>query len=249
MRLRLDVEYDGSAFHGWQLQPDVLTVQGALEAAIAEITGQVVRVHGSGRTDRGVHASGQVAHFDLPGQHWDSSKLKRGIAAVTPRQLAVLDVRAVHADFHARYHAVARRYRYRFSNQAQALQRHRVWFLPQRLALAKMREVCELLPGQTDFRAFCKAGSDVSSFECKIFKATILVESASIMAFEIVANRFLYGMVRALMGLLVAYAEGRLSSEMMREIFTTGERHKVPMAAPAHGLTLEQVAYKYEEIE
>lgn len=242
-RVRLDLEYDGGGFFGWQLQPGKTTVQGALEKALSVLyQGRTIRVHGSGRTDAGVHATGQVAHVLLPDQRHSLARVGLSLNALTPPSLVVHRVSIVDSQFDARRTAVARIYRYRLASRPLAYGRQYVWSVPRPLSFAQLGRCAEALPGSHSFASFCVAKSAGRGTECRILWARWR-RSREEWRFEICGNRFVHGMVRSLVGTMVAVAEGRLSVESFRGLLTEPNRRGAAPPAPAHGLTLVQVLY------
>jgi tRNA pseudouridine38-40 synthase len=237
------VEYDGSRFLGWQTQPGGGAVQDALEPALTTIAGAAVSVTVAGRTDRGVHARGQVIHFDTdavrPGSAW-----VRGVNALLPDSLAVLWSHEVDDEFHARYSAVARTYRYDLLNRAvrPALEASRLgWFhLP--LDIKKMRQAAALLVGEHDFSAFrsseCQAKTPVRT----LYALEIEAQGERI-AFVLRANAFLHHMVRNIVGSLVYVGKGKQPPDWAREILLSRDRSKAAPTFGPEGLYLEKIQY------
>ncbi len=242
--LRLTLEYDGSKYFGWQTQRDQPTVQETIEQAIAKIVGEKVALHGSGRTDRGAHALGQVAHFQcdsiLPTERWLAA-----LNAHLPDDIAVLRVEEVDADFHARFSARSKTYRYRITNRTvrSPLLRARAWFVPESLDLDRMRQAAAHLVGEHDFRAFMKEGSQQKSTVRRVIRLEIERTGDDIII-EVEATGFLYTMVRAFVGCLVRVGRGRWEPESLEQVLRAGDRERVgPNTAPAQGLYLLEVQY------
>jgi tRNA pseudouridine38-40 synthase len=245
-RVRIDLEYDGSGFSGWQLQPGRATVQGALEQALSTLfAGRAIRVHGAGRTDAGVHATGQVAHVSLPDARHSPERLRHSLNALTPDALVVHSVTAVAATFDARRSACWRAYRYRLSTRPRACGRQYVWFLPGPLSFRLLQRCAEALPGSHSFTSFCVATSAGRGTQCRILEARWR-RRGSEWHFDIRGNRFVHGMVRSLVGTMVRVAEGRLTVEDFGLLLSHPARGRCAPPAPAHGLTLVRVAYAGE---
>jgi tRNA pseudouridine38-40 synthase len=244
MRIALGIEYDGSRFLGWQTQPGGSTVQDALEAALATIAAQPVAVTCAGRTDRGVHALGQVVHFDTSAERPDSAWV-RGVNAVLPDSVAVLWSRRVPVDFHARYSARARTYRDVLLNRAVRpglAARHAGWCHAP-LDIDAMRAAAMALCGEHDFSAFraagCQAGTPVRTLH-----SLAIERRGERIDFVLRANAFLHHMVRNLVGTLVYVGRRRQPPEWVREVLASRERARAAPTFAAAGLYLEAVEYE-----
>ena len=247
---RMTVEYDGGPFRGWQVQPGQPTVQAELEAALATALRAPIGVVGSGRTDTGVHARGQVAHFatDAP---IDAFRLQRSLAGLLPASVAVLAVDEAPDGFHARYSAIERRYRYHVACGPRALDAHTRWTLRPALSPAdfeRMNAAAAHLLGRHDFDSFCRTQSATVNRVCTLTHARWTPEArAGDWTFEVAANRFLHGMVRAIVGTLVEVGRGHRAPESLPAVLAARDRRAAGQAAPAHGLVLEHVAYPLYE--
>lgn len=246
IRFRLLLHYDGSGYHGWQFQPGVPTVQGEVEAALQRLTGERRRVTGAGRTDQGVHATGQVAAVDVP-RRWDAERLRRALNAVLPGDIWVERVEAAEPDFHPRFDALARSYLYRVGTEERAsspFHRPWCWVLRRPLDAGKLRDASSLLPGIHSFRSFARAGQEERGDRCRVQEAAWEPWEGLGFSFRITANRFLHHMVRYLVGTMVAIARGERPLEDMRDLLLGGRpglRSSPP--APPEGLFLTGVAY------
>ena len=243
MRIALGVEYDGSAFCGWQTQPSRCGVQDRLEAALATIAGDAVETVCAGRTDAGVHALDQVVHFDAPAERPESAWV-RGVNASLPSGLAVLWARTISGEFHARYSAIRRCYRYVLLNRPvrPAAEHGRVgWFhLP--LDVAQMRAGAVMLVGEHDFSAFrsseCQARSPVRTLE-----RIDIERRGDYVVFEFWANAFLHHMVRNLMGTLVSIGKGKQPPHWAREVLASRDRSRAAPTFEPAGLYLARIEY------
>ncbi len=241
---RLLIEYDGSAFHGWQIQPGHPTIQEALESALFVACGEHVGVTGSGRTDAGVHARGQVAHFKL-WQPVDPYRLRRQLNGILGSGVVVLEVRKTREDFHARYGARQRRYHYYVSTEPRVLDRHMRLHVKPAPDFERMNEAARLLLGRHDFSSFCQTSSQTVNRFCTVREAEWRAEARpGDWHFAIAADRFLHGMVRSVVGTLLQVGHGKRDVESLREIVSSRDRRAAGPAAPAHGLVLEEVRYE-----
>ena len=245
-RFKLTLQYDGSAFRGWQLQRGQPTIQGAVEGAVKQLIGERRPVLGSGRTDTGVHATGQVAAVKMPAP-WTARELARSLNALLPRAIWVKEARAVHDGFNPRFDAVARSYEYRVGTAAGAASPfHRRWCWPlcRSLDPNAIARAAQLLPGEHEFRAFSKAGQPQRGYTCRVSSARWRPWDDLGMVFEISANRFLHRMVRYLVGTMVDIALKRRREEDMA-LLLSGETKLItsPPATP-QGLFLTRVEYR-----
>jgi tRNA pseudouridine38-40 synthase len=241
MRFRLLAEYDGTAYSGWQIQNGQITIQGEIEKALARVFGVPVRIIGAGRTDTGVHAREQVAHFDYASSI-DVYKLMVALNGILNRDIRVSAIEGVSADFHARYDATLREYRYYISRAQTVFLRDYTWYLSYHLDLKRMNKSAKKIIGHHDFKGFCRAQSEVANYFCTIRKARWLMED-NLSVFVIQADRFLHGMVRALVGTFVNIGRSKWEIEKINEIITSRDRSFAGQSAPAKGLILEKVYY------
>lgn len=240
---RMTVEYDGTDFCGWQVQAGEPTVQELLEEALETALRKRVDVVGSGRTDSGVHARGQVAHFRLD-PPIDSYRLLASLNGILPRSVAVRSLNQTHDEFHARFDARLRRYHYYLTTGFRALDRHVRWRVRPEPDFEKMERATDDLLGEQDFDAFCIAQSETENRVCTVYFAKWIEESADgDWRFEITADRFLHGMVRAIVGTLLEIGHGKRPADDIPRILATKDRREAGPSAPALGLVLEQVDY------
>ena len=246
---KLLLQYDGTDFHGWQIQENLRTVQGELTNALSLIDGRAVNVHGSGRTDAGVHAEGQVASVDIQ-REITPEKLRNAINGNVGKDLRVLEVEVVDPEFHARYSAVAKNYVYRIVNGPviSPFWSRYAHHEARRLDLDRMRSAAELFLGRHDWSAFSAAQSDVEDRVRTITQLDVserLDERAcgSILEIRVSADGFLRYMVRAIAGTLMAAGRKELDNESILEAISSGQRPLAATTAPACGLTLVSVRY------
>jgi tRNA pseudouridine38-40 synthase len=247
MRYRLVVEYDGTDFHGWQLQPGARTVQGELEAAVERVFGAAVRVTAAGRTDAGVHAAGQVVAFSID-REMEPRVLRRALNANTGVDLAVREVEHVADDFDPRRHAASRRYVYRIWNRSELspFWRRYAWFVPRRLDVAAMQRAAIQLEGAHDFTSFQGAGCDAEHARRRVQRSTLTAEGA-LVTYEIEATAFLRHMVRNIVGTLVEVGLGQREADL-GPLLAARDRTRAGATAPARGLCLVEVRYGREPL-
>jgi tRNA pseudouridine38-40 synthase len=243
MRIALGIEYDGTAYNGWQRQRTGVGVQAFVEKALTVVADEPIEVTCAGRTDTGVHATGQVIHFDTSAPRSDHGWLL-GINSNLPDDINATWSEHVGDDFHARFSATARHYRYRILNQLarSAMSRHRAWWVHQALDVEQMRSGAKHLLGEHDFSAFRAAGCQASTARRTIHSLELHRDDNQL-TLHISANAFLQHMVRNITGTLVAVGLGEQSPAWIREVLESGDRKRGGIAAPAHGLTLKGVSY------
>jgi tRNA pseudouridine38-40 synthase len=243
-RYKLTIEYDGSPYAGWQRQADAPTVQGTLEQAIFAMSGETVTVHGAGRTDAGVHATGQVAHIDLS-REWRTDKIRDAMNAhMKPQPVAVLAAEAVPDDFEARFSAQARHYVYRILNRRApaTLMRDGVWHVARRLDVQAMHEAAQQLLGKHDFTTFraaeCQANSPIRTLD-----RLDVVRSGDTIEIFASARSFLHHQVRSITGSLEHVGSGKWTAQDLKDALEAKDRARCGMVAPSTGLYLLSVDY------
>jgi len=244
-RVALRLMYDGTAFYGWQRQPRGRTVQEELEKMLSRLCGdRPVNVVGAGRTDSGVHAHGQVAHADLP-TRYDDAALLRALQRMSPDDLVVTALATVPVDFHARYRASSRGYRYMLIQHPDPFLARYSWRIDRRLDTALLHEAAGRFLGRHDFTTFSKHNPDTPNMICHIIRSEWTTH-AGMLEYRITADRFLYGMVRLVVGMQVDVAIGRRSIDDIENMIAARDRNRQSMSAPAAGLSLVEVGYPLE---
>ena len=245
-RLKLILQYDGSAFHGWQIQREERTVQGELEAALEQLTSTRRPVIGSGRTDRGVHATGQVAVASLP-DTWKPEKLEKALSAVLPDDIRIKSVEPASPNFHPRYDAVNRTYLYHLGLSAEArspFHRHWCWPFAKPLDGVLLGSAAETIVGKHSFKAFAKSGQPERGDRCTVHESRWEPWEKLGLTFRITADRFLHHMVRYLVGTMVEIARGKRPLEDLRHLLEESVSDlRTSPPAPATGLFLHHVTY------
>lgn len=240
-KLKLTIEYDGTSYVGWQRQDNGPSIQGEIERALGEILQESVGAVGAGRTDAGVHARGQVAHFTTNSQ-LSGREMMGGLNGLLPGDIIIRDVADAGTDFHARYSARERHYSYRIIQEPTALMRYYSWYVKYPLNKDLLRRTADEIRGTHDFQSFCKTGSDVDNFICTVVESRWDFDEPYL-RYYIGANRFLRGMVRAIVGTMVDVARGYKSFDEFADILAKKNRSEAGVSAPAMGLTLEKVVY------
>jgi tRNA pseudouridine38-40 synthase len=245
MRLFLHCSYDGTAYHGWQVQPNATTVQQVLETALSRLAGTPLAVVGSGRTDTGVHAEAQWLHLDWPLDSPPPADWVYRLNCMLPDDIAILGAfLPTSPTLHARFSALARSYRYSIARVKTPLLRGHSLLYTAPLDFAAMQLATTALPAHTDFACFCKTGADQHTTLCRIAHAGWEGSpDADMWHFHITADRFLRGMVRAIVGTLLEVGKGKRSPESLHVLILSKDRKQAGMAAPAQGLSLCEVAY------
>ena len=241
--LKITLSYDGTRFVGWQRQAEGDSIQGLLEDALARFAGGPVTVHGAGRTDAGVHALGQVASVRVDFAH-DPATLTRALNVHLPADIRVVSVEDVAEEFHARFSAGGKTYRYRIRNTptADPFDRGFSWHLPEPLALDAMNRAAALLVGTHDFSAFRSVGGELSS-PVRTVTRSAWEQSGGLLTYEIAGDGFLRHMVRAIVGTLVEIGRGWRQPEEISSLLVRGARAEAGATAPSHGLFLVSVDY------
>ncbi|MEJ8778426.1 tRNA pseudouridine(38-40) synthase TruA [Pseudogracilibacillus sp. ICA-222130] len=245
-KIKCTFSYDGTNFSGSQIQPNKRTVQAEMEKALSKMhKGNPVRLYPSGRTDSGVHAKGQVAHFDttlqMPSENW-----KKALNALLPNDLFVVHVEEVATNFHAQFDAVEKEYRYIVLNKKErdVFKRNYTYYYPYPLQIKKIQQACKLFEGTHDFTSFCSARSTVKGSKVRTLYEVRCEENNGEITFILRGNGFLYNMVRIIVGVLLEVGSGKTTEEDIEQMFAAKDRTFAGKTAPPEGLYLWHVKYE-----
>lgn len=241
--IKLIIEYDGKCYNGWQKQPDKLNIQGEIEKAILNVTGEQVELIGSGRTDAGVHALGQVANFKT-NSTIAIDKFAMAINSQLKESIVIKEAKEVEDRFHSRYNTKKKTYRYIINNSkcGTAIYRNLEYCFPAKLDVDKMKQASKYFEGEHDFKAFKASGTSSKSSVRVIYSANVKKDGKKIFI-ELTGNGFLYNMVRIISGTLLDVGLGKIRPEDIENILKSGDRQKAGKTLPAHGLYLVKVEY------
>lgn len=247
MRVSVRMSYDGTGYSGWQVQPNSKTIQGDIQDCLATLYQSEIPIIGCGRTDAGVHADDYYFHCDLLNDEYNLDELKYKLNKMLSSQIAIRAIDQVHDDFHARFHALKRSYRYclhfkkdpfvdRFSYQ---------YSLGTNLDVDLLNHISYIISSYSDFTTFCKTNSDSSTMLCEIYKSHWYFTDASqsTLVFEITANRFLRGMIRLLVGAHININRGKITIQELKNALDTQSQLKLSWSVPAKGLSLSSIEY------
>jgi tRNA pseudouridine38-40 synthase len=240
------LSFKGTAYHGWQLQPNSVTVQKILENALSVVLGEKIRTTGAGRTDAGVHALFFCAHFDsLSGDLSGKKPLVFKLNRFLPEDISVIEILKVLPDANARYSAISRTYKYYVSRRKDPFFNSSSWFLHGKIDIEAMNQACRILFRHSDYTSFSKLHSGTSTNICTIYEA-YWEEAEDRLVFTIKADRFLRNMVRAIVGTMVEIGFGKLNQDEFEEVILARDRCKAGTSAPAKGLFLTEIEYPTE---
>lgn len=243
MRYFIKLAYKGTNYHGWQLQPDAVSIQETVSKSLSMLLKSSIEIVGAGRTDTGVHAKEMFAHFDFE-QEFNTSLLVQKLNSYLPKDIVIYSINKVHSEAHARFDATKRTYEYHINTYKDAFETDTSWYYSQPLDLDIMNQACKLLFQHTDFECFSKTNTDVRTFNCTIFEAKWESINEQIV-FTISADRFLRNMVRAIVGTMINIGTGKTSLEDFETIIKSKNRNKAGFSVPAHGLYLTRIHYEY----
>lgn len=252
-RYFIQLSYDGSNYHGWQIQPNGNSVEETIEKALTTLLRRPIDITGAGRTDSGVNASMMVAHFDADeGLIPDCAQLAYRLNRMLPRDIAIQKIEPVSSEMHARFSAKSRTYHYYIHTAKNPFLRHYSWEVHYPLNFSLMNEAAKYLIGEKDFKCFCKTGADVKTTICNVTDAHFETPDANNNAFEgssgqymfvITANRFLRNMVRAVVGTLIDVGRGRITLDDFKKIVDSGTRSDAGESVPGNALFLSDIKY------
>ena len=241
MRYFFEIRYKGTHYHGWQSQANAVGIQQMVEEVLSKLLREQISIVGSGRTDTGVHCAQQFFHTDIK-KDFDQNQLIQRLNSFLDKDIAIRSIRPVKSDASARYSAIERTYEYRITRVKDPFSNGFAWFVHKPIDVSTLQRASALLIGTHDFQCFSKVKTDVNHFVCRVRKAE-WVEKGSFLVFTICANRFLRGMVRAIVGTLMDVGTGKISMDDLRYILKSKDRRKAGQNVPAEGLFLTQVRY------
>lgn len=240
LRYFLELAYHGEAYHGWQRQPQEISVQQEVEEALEQLLGRPTQVLGAGRTDAGVHARQMYAHLDVATRL--PEKIDYKLNAVLPRDIAINGIYEVPPEAHARFDALKRTYEYHIVQYKDPFQLNTACFIKHELDLEQMNRAAKILLEHTDFKCFSRSRTDVKTYNCEIEYAFWEKREGKLI-FEIRANRFLRNMVRAIVGTLIDVGKGKIPASHMHQVIVSRDRGMAGASVPAHGLFLTRIDY------
>ena len=242
MRYAAEIQYDGTAYHGWQVQPNAITVQEAITTELSKILpGDQVNIVGCGRTDTGVHASQYFFHFDVPDEI-DATKIAFKLNHMLPEDIGVKEIREVDNEWHARFSATRRTYHYFINYTKDPFDRLHSYYFNKELDMDAMNRACEDMMKYKDFTSFSKVHTDTKTNDCEIFEAYWKLEGTKVV-FTVCANRFLRNMVRAIVGTMIEVGMHKISLEEFNQIILDKDRGRAGRSVPGHGLFLAKIEY------
>ncbi|MGB5420499.1 tRNA pseudouridine(38-40) synthase TruA [Algibacter sp.] len=241
MRYFIELSYNGKAYHGWQLQPNAITVQEVVDTALTTLLGESISTMGAGRTDAGVHATQMFSHFDTD-VVFDTPNLIYKLNSFLPADIAICDIFKVKPDAHARFHALSRAYVYRVAVEKNVFNVDNSFYVKHDLNVEKMNAAAKMLLEYKDFQCFSKTHTDVKTYFCDVMQAEWLVNDDEL-HFVIKANRFLRNMVRAIVGTMINIGLGKMAVEELHTIIESKNRNEAGFSVPAHGLYLTDIEY------
>jgi tRNA pseudouridine38-40 synthase len=247
-KYKLRIEYDGSRYRGWQIQPNARTIQGVIRAAAQQVFGDEVDVQGAGRTDAGVHALAQVAHLEAP-RKLEPIRVQYGLNDLLPTDICITRVEPALPQFHARHDATGRSYLYLISTRRTAFGRHYAWWIRDRLNPERMAEAASRLEGKHDFASFAEKQVEAGKSTKSLIEEVELAQEGQLILFRIAGSHFLWKMVRRIVGVLVEVGRDKLTAEDIECLLAAYSPVAAPLTAPPCGLYLQQVRYEGDDWE
>ena len=241
MRYFVDISYFGKNYHGWQTQENAITIQEILDKSLSTILKTEIKSLGSGRTDTGVHAMSQVAHFDFNGNIIENFLYR--INSLLPSDISINSINGVKENVSARFDAISREYIYKIHTKKSPFLNDYSYYYKREIDIELLNKACDIIKKFKDFQAFSKVKTDVNNYNCNVSYAAIEKENNSYF-FKVTSNRFLRGMVRAIMGTLFEINENKIELEFLEDIIIKKERKLAGPSVPAHGLYLNKVLYE-----
>ncbi|MEZ4802243.1 MAG: tRNA pseudouridine(38-40) synthase TruA [Gelidibacter sp.] len=241
MRYFIEFSYNGKEYHGWQNQPNAISVQQVLEAALTKLLRAQIAVMGAGRTDAGVHASQMFAHFEID-ESFDVESIVFKLNCFLPKDIAIHSIHPVTDKAHARFNAVSRTYQYKIATKKNVFTSDFAYHVYFPLDIEKMNEACKILFQYNDFQCFSKSNTDVKTYHCSIKEAIWKLENEELI-FSITADRFLRNMVRAIVGTMLEIGLGKMEVKRLHDIILSKDRSEAGYSVPAQGLYLTKIVY------
>ena len=242
----MDLSYDGTNYHGWQNQPEAISVQSCIENALSILIKAETPIYGAGRTDSGVHAVKMYAHFDVS-ELINTHKLLYDLNSFLPKDISINNIYKVTLDSHARFDALSREYEYKISLIKNVFNNNRSYYIKNNLDIKLMNDACKILLNYTNFKCFSKSKTDVKTYNCDLKYAKWKLNDNELI-FTIKANRFLRNMVRAIVGTLIHVGLKKVSLKDFEKVIISQDRTKAGPSAPAHALYLTNISYPKEMI-
>lgn len=241
MRYFIELSYNGSAYHGWQNQPNAISVQEVLEEALSTLLKEKIDIVGAGRTDAGVHAEQMFVHLDTS-IAFSLDEIKYKLNSLLPKDIAVQDIFKVNNEAHARFDAISREYKYRISLHKNVFAFNDSYYFKQELDVDKMNEASKILFEHEDFKCFSRSNTDVKTYNCNIMNAEWVLKKGELI-FTIKADRFLRNMVRAIVGTMINIGVGKTSIAQFHDIIKSKDRSQAGASVPGHALYLTKIEY------
>ena len=241
MRYFFEISYKGTDYHGWQIQKNTISIQHVIQEKLCQLTSGIIEITGSGRTDAGVHAKQQFFHADFKNEI-DGEDFRYHINAILPKDILVRSIRKVKPEAHARFDAISRSYEYVMIPQKDPFKPNEAYIYSQRIDLEKLNMGSKILVGKYDFQSFSKVKTQVNNFICEVYRA-YWQQNGSGIVFHIEANRFLRGMVRAIVGTLLMVNENKIEVSKIHDILADKNRTKAGRSVPPEGLYLSKISY------